>query len=51
MDLYGARVGEVLGLERRDVDLLHRSIHVERTAYDVGGSNSVRPSLNLVAGP
>lgn len=31
------RVGEVLGLERRDVDLLHGTIRVERTAYDVGG--------------
>lgn len=26
------RLGEVLGLERRDVDLLHRRIHVERMA-------------------
>jgi integrase len=31
------RVGEVLGLERRDVDPLHGTIRVERTAYDVGG--------------
>jgi integrase len=31
------RVGEVLGLERRDVDLLHARIKVERTAHEVGG--------------
>ncbi len=28
-------VGEVLGLERRDIDLLHGTVRVERTAYDV----------------
>ena len=37
------RVGEVLGLERRDVDLLHRRIKVERTAYDVGGKLYLGP--------
>ena len=37
------RLGEVLGLERRDVDLLHRRIHVERTAYDVGGRLELGP--------
>lgn len=31
------RVGEVLGLERRDIDLLHGAVRVERTAYDVNG--------------
>ena len=31
------RVGEVLGLERRDVDLLHGAVRVERTANDVNG--------------
>jgi integrase len=31
------RVGEALGLERGDVDLLHGTIRVERTAYDVRG--------------
>jgi len=37
------RVGEVLGLERRDVDLLHRRIHIERTAYDIGGRLELGP--------
>jgi len=37
------RLGEVLGLERRDIDLLHRRIHVERTAYDVGGRLQLGP--------
>jgi integrase len=31
------RLGEVLGLERRDVDLLHRRVRIERTAYELGG--------------
>ncbi len=31
------RVGEVLGLERRDIDLLHGAVRVERTANDVNG--------------
>lgn len=31
------RLGEVLGLERRDVDLLRRRIHIERTSDEVGG--------------
>lgn len=31
------RLGEVLGLERRDIDLLHAAVRVERTAYDVNG--------------
>lgn len=37
------RLGEVLGLERRDIDLLHRRIHVERMAYDVGGRLHLGP--------
>jgi integrase len=37
------RLGEVLGLERRDVDLLHRRIHIERTAHDVGGRLQLGP--------
>jgi integrase len=37
------RLWEVLGLERRDVDLLHRRIHIERTAHDVGGRLQLGP--------
>jgi integrase len=37
------RLGEVLGLERRDIDLLHRRILVERTGYDVGGQLHLGP--------
>ena len=37
------RVGEVLGLERRDIDLLHGSVRVERTAYDVNGHLYIGP--------
>ena len=43
---------EVLGLERRDVDVLHRRIHVERTANDVGGRLELGPPRPMpVAGP
>ena len=37
------RLGEVLGLERRDIDLLHRRILVERTAHHVGGRLELGP--------
>jgi integrase len=37
------RVGEVLGLERRDIDLLHGAVRVERTAYDVNGQLYLGP--------
>jgi integrase len=37
------RVGEVLGLERRDIDLLHGSVRVERTAYEVNGHLYIGP--------
>jgi integrase len=37
------RLGEVLGLERRDVDILRRRIHIERTAYSVGGKLQLGP--------
>jgi integrase len=37
------RVGEVLGLERRDVDMLHARIKVERTAHEVGGRLELGP--------
>ena len=37
------RVGEVLGLERRDMDLLHARIKVERTAHEVGGHLELGP--------
>jgi integrase len=37
------RLGEVLGLERRDIDLLHASVRVERTAHEVGGHLELGP--------
>ena len=37
------RLGEVLGLERGDVDVLHRWIHIERTSYEVGGRFQLGP--------
>ena len=37
------RVGEVLGLERRDIDLLHGAIRVERSAFDVNGRLYIGP--------
>ena len=37
------RLGEVLGLERRDVNVLHATVRVERTAYDVGGRLELGP--------
>ncbi len=37
------RLGEVLGLERRDINILHASVTVERTAYDVGGRLELGP--------
>jgi integrase len=37
------RRGEVLGLERRDVDMVHGSIRVERTANDVKGGIRLGP--------
>jgi len=37
------RLGEVLGLERRDVDVLHRRIHIERTSNGVGGRLQLGP--------
>jgi integrase len=37
------RLGEVLGLERRDVDILHRRNHIERTSYEVGGKLQIAP--------
>jgi integrase len=37
------RLGEVLGLERRDVDVLHRRIQIERTSYEVGGRLQLGP--------
>ena len=37
------RLGEVLGLERRDFDLLHASVRVERTAHEVGGHLELGP--------
>jgi integrase len=33
----GLRTGELLGLERRDVDLMHRVIHVRRQAQEING--------------
>jgi integrase len=37
------RLGEVLGLERRDVDMMHRRIHIERTSYELGGRLQLGP--------
>jgi integrase len=37
------RLGEVLGLERRDIDILHHRIHIERTSYEVGGKLQIGP--------
>ncbi len=37
------RVGEILGLERRDVDLLHTTISVERTVTHVRGGMQLGP--------
>ena len=36
-------VGEILGLERRDIDLLHRTVRIDRTAFDVGGRLHLGP--------
>ncbi|HXF71149.1 MAG TPA: site-specific integrase [Actinomycetota bacterium] len=33
----GLRIGEALGLQRRDLDLLARRVHVRRQAVEVGG--------------
>ena len=37
------RLGELLGLERRDADALHGTIRIERTAYDVAGKLHIGP--------
>lgn len=37
----GLRTGELLGLTRRDVDLLHRVLHVQRQAQEISGRRLV----------
>jgi hypothetical protein len=37
----GLRPGELLGLERRDIDLLHRVVHVRRQAHEITGQGRV----------
>lgn len=37
----GLRTGEMLGLERRDIDLLHRTIHVRCQAQEISGRRIV----------
>jgi integrase len=35
------RPGELLGLQRRDIDLLHGTVHVERQAHEITGQGRV----------
>jgi integrase len=37
----GLRTGELLGLTRKDVDLLHRTLHVKRQAQEIAGRRTV----------
>lgn len=37
----GLRPGELLGLERRDIDLLHRVVHVRRQAHEITGQGRI----------
>jgi integrase len=37
----GLRTGELLGLERRDVDVLHRRVHVRRQSQEIHGEGRV----------
>ena len=51
----GLRPGELLGLQRHDVDLLHRVVHIRRQAHEITGQgriltgpkpeSTVRPSV------
>jgi integrase len=36
-----SRPGELLGLQRRDIDLLHGTVHVERQAHEITGQGRV----------
>jgi integrase len=44
------RTGEVLGLQRRDIDLLHDTIRVERQSQEVIGGRIVRENTKSEAG-
>jgi len=44
------RTGELLGLQRRDVDLLHTTIRVERQTQEVVGGRIVRDATKSQAG-
>jgi integrase len=37
----GLRTGELLGLTRKDVDILHRALHVQRQAQEISGRRLV----------
>jgi integrase len=44
------RPGELLGLQRRDVSLLHRTVHVERQAHEITGRGRVETPPKSEAG-
>lgn len=46
----GLRPGELLGLERRDIDLLHRTVTVARQAHEITGRGRVITSPKTAAG-
>jgi integrase len=39
--LVGLRTGELLGLTRKDVDLLHRVLHVKRQSQEISGRRTI----------
>lgn len=46
----GLRPGELLGLERRDIDLLHRTVTIERQAHEITGQGRVITAPKSEAG-
>jgi integrase len=44
------RPGELMGLQRRDVDLLHRTVHVERQAHEITGQGRILTATKSEAG-
>ena len=45
------RLGEILGLERRDVDILHATLTVDARAHEVGGHLELGPPKTAAGRP
>jgi len=46
----GLRPGELLGLQRRDIDLMHRTVTVERQAHEITGQGRIFTAPKTQAG-